>query len=114
MNQQSQVIENVGAAIGMFPLAEDENTYNFTDLEKELFVSVEFAETRVGTWVWSCQAIVGDLTERSLSPMILLQLNDSGLTWCYYAVYRYAGGYSLNLKYAFAHLLAIPRSPRKL
>jgi hypothetical protein len=115
MNQQLyQVCKNVADKLGMRTEPEPPNICNMMDSGNSLFMTVEFAETKVETWIWDCQSIVDDLTSKSPNPLSFLQLNSGGLTWCYFAVHPYEGGYSLNLKYTFATPINDPAFAEKL
>ena len=79
---------------------------DFVDVENDLSMSVEFYDTNQGMWIWTCQAVVGDIDEDSIDPMELLMRNNDDLVWCYYVVKAFEEGgadrLSLNLKYSFA------------
>jgi hypothetical protein len=100
------IYKNVARTLGLWCKVEDDRFCNAVDVENELPMSIEFFDNNHGVWIWTCQAVVGDLKEEGPDPSDLLMLNNNGLVWCYHALkqFEHAGveRLSLNLKYSFA------------
>lgn len=80
-----QLYENVSRALRLRCKIEDERFCNLMDIDNELPMSIEFFDTNQGFWVWTCQAVVGDMTDDGPDPIDLLEKNNTGLVWCYHA-----------------------------
>jgi hypothetical protein len=102
---RTQLYQGVAKSVGAQCRLEDENYCSLVDVDSDIVMSIEFAEGP-GLWIWTCQTVVCDLSSDGPDPIALLNLNDSGLLWCYHALHPWQDGprtgMSVNLKYTFA------------
>jgi hypothetical protein len=102
---RDQIYANVARALDLPFKAENEALCRLSDLKKELPMSIELTESD-DMWIWTCKAIVGELTDDGPDLLKLLMLNSTGLEWCYHALEPFEEeglkGTSLDLKYTFA------------
>ena len=98
--------KNVARSLGLWCRVENDRFCSTVDVENELPMTIEFFDTNQGVWIWTCQAVVGDLKEEGPDSLDLLILNNDGLVWCYHAIKPFEQDgvekLSLNLKYSFA------------
>jgi hypothetical protein len=101
-----EIVQNVARAISMRCKFQDDSWCDLLDIKNGLSISIEFADSGDGLWIWSCQAVARDLMKDGPNPLRLLTLNDDGLLWCYHALHLFEDrglkGLSVNLKYTFA------------
>jgi hypothetical protein len=100
------IYENVARTLGLPCKVENDSFCNLIDIDNELSMSIEFFNTNQRFWIWTCQSVVGDITDEGPDPIDLLEKNNKGLVWCYHALKAFEEGgieqFSVNLKYSFA------------
>jgi hypothetical protein len=100
-----QIYENIARALDLPYKIENRLLFRLSDLKKELPMSIALMESN-DMWIWTCKAVVGEVTDERPDLLKLLRLNSNGLKWCYHAVEPFEEegleGMSLDLKYMFA------------
>ena len=106
MNEK--IYQNLAQSLGLWCKTDSNKWCDLVDVENDLSMSIEFIDSNDGLWVWTCQAVVGDIPEENApNPWQLLVLNNGALLWCYHAIHPFEEDgeekrLSLNLKYTFA------------